>query len=1292
MQLSNIPCPLKSVWLARAMIYSRDIDMLFSFTIPYYINCVRYRKVAESKMYSTVLVFVICFTLSYSAKVYNSTELKKYLCKTDYQNTKDIDLELNAAVYNLSGQSVCSINTTGSFNLHSYSGSIIRCDSDNIAASGIIFSNLRSLALKKITLQNCGVSLNDQILSNNILLTKFKFSENNYFSLMFLEVQRLSMQDVHIDAYHGYAVLDCNTQNSHYSNVTIKGHHQGNTFVGSGILILLYGNIIGSNVTIRNIVFTNNFDLRNKDKGCLDYSFYNNKTRYPLVNAAGLSVICYKSSLNLEITDSEFENNMASVAGAIVILPIETVSFQMFMNRTYFSNMKHVNNACRGAYIVYYSYNVKTHCDLVVENSNFTDASVTGAVNIGLYRSPLQTFVFRGIDFTNNSAAHDGACMYATMYQTQRDAVIIVLEDINATGNSQTNLSSSLAEVGIFTFVRISNVIMNGSSVYKNNYGSVIVLLDSIATLNGHLTFEHNVGFRGSAFKLIHNSSLVINENLTAVFNESEVQTLGGAIYACTYDFSLHQCPFQVNHNIILNITSFVGKIMYFNNNSAVEGGSSIYANRIYKCRMYHDHANTELTDRVILQRIYNQIFSFDYHANNSTQDISTVPEKLKLCEESVNTNLTFYPGQTQPLHVAALDANNNIVFSSVYLDVVSKQGVSLNDWYIKQTEKQQLLVEYLNTSMTNNSLCTKVNVTLFHKKLNMNTKLNVPKLVIRFLFNHKPLHVDLHLMDCPVGFVLDKFDTCKCSRAVQHFSEKIFYVDCNIQSVTLRRVDSANSWAGVYQDRGENRSVFGIAISCHQFCNLSIGYHFLMIHDNITYIAKDIKRLDKSTTLCLKNREGPLCSKCAMVNGKQTSVVFGSSECRHCSNLWLFTVVLYIALGPLMVYLFSKLKLTLASGTLNGIIFYTQTSIFGTSEVFRYHSTKTYPIIDACAKFALWFLLVTNLSPGLPVCLYDGMDEFWKISFGLLFPVYLLSIVVFLIIASHFSVRLSNNISRWSVQVLVTIVHLSLTNLIEVLVLVYTPIDMYIDVDTNGTKKFKISKVWMNDGAIEFGSGKHLILMIVTVLVVGGFILPYAFVLLGGKYLLRCGRINKYLLPVHEAIHAPYKRNKQYWFTARLLLVIYVGAFYAKLRGPNISALYSLVIIALTLFTIAQAYSSPFRNKILNALDLFIMVLSTSVTESTRYFVKTQNILPAAIITTLGVFVIFFIFITVLIYHTLVAVGYLDVVISKIKKAVNWCYPKNYYYESLSPVYRSVTEFREPLLSPTTSSVSMYS
>ena len=61
--------------------------------------------------------------------------------------------------------------------------------------------------------------------------------------------------------------------------------------------------------------------------------------------------------------------------------------------------------------------------------------------------------------------------------------------------------------------------------------------------------------------------------------------------------------------------------------------------------------------------------------------------------------------------------------------------------------------------------------------------------------------------------------------------------------------------------------------------------------------------------------------------------------------------------------------------------------------------------------------------------------------------------------------------------------------------------------------------RVWQNDGAVEYGKGGHLILMIITGVVVDSILLTYLTVLLAGRPLMRINKAREYLRPIYEAI-----------------------------------------------------------------------------------------------------------------------------------------------------------------------------
>ena len=81
--------------------------------------------------------------------------------------------------------------------------------------------------------------------------------------------------------------------------------------------------------------------------------------------------------------------------------------------------------------------------------------------------------------------------------------------------------------------------------------------------------------------------------------------------------------------------------------------------------------------------------------------------------------------------------------------------------------------------------------------------------------------------------------------------------------------------------------------------------------------------------------------------------------------------------------------------------------------------------------QFLIIFILLVNLELDFPVCFYNGMDIV-KTGLQFAFPIYIWSIVIFIILASRCSTRVSRLTSWSSVQVLATLIHLSYSKLLS--------------------------------------------------------------------------------------------------------------------------------------------------------------------------------------------------------------------------------------------------------------------
>ena len=119
----------------------------------------------------------------------------------------------------------------------------------------------------------------------------------------------------------------------------------------------------------------------------------------------------------------------------------------------------------------------------------------------------------------------------------------------------------------------------------------------------------------------------------------------------------------------------------------------------------------------------------------------------------------------------------------------------------------------------------------------------------------------------------------------------------CNVLDGTVSR--NKTNWIGVY-----NNTLPALAKFCpFDYCNSTINK----------------LSLARPGDLCIGDRTGILCGHCQ----GNYSVIFGSSECQVCSDMWLITLVIFAVLGVLLVAALFFLNLTITQGTLYGLIFY---------------------------------------------------------------------------------------------------------------------------------------------------------------------------------------------------------------------------------------------------------------------------------------------------------------------------------------------------------------------------------
>ena len=163
----------------------------------------------------------------------------------------------------------------------------------------------------------------------------------------------------------------------------------------------------------------------------------------------------------------------------------------------------------------------------------------------------------------------------------------------------------------------------------------------------------------------------------------------------------------------------------------------------------------------------------------------------------------------------------------------------------------------------------------------------------------------------CPIGFERFHDEETKCDQYICDSELEQYITDCNASKEVLLREDAF--WI-TYINTSDN---------------ISSGY-LIYSHCPYNYCLPPTSKVEINLNLpsgtdvqCANGRSGTLCGAC--VPGLSLSL--GSSCCIPCPNNWLAVLVIVIIAAILagipIVALLLLLNLTVAVGTLNGIIFY---------------------------------------------------------------------------------------------------------------------------------------------------------------------------------------------------------------------------------------------------------------------------------------------------------------------------------------------------------------------------------
>ena len=535
-------------------------------------------------------------------------------------------------------------------------------------------------------------------------------------------------------------------------------------------------------------------------------------------------------------------------------------------------------------------------------------------------------------------------------------------------------------------------------------------------------------------------------------------------------------------------------------------------------------------------------------HFSNTDRLSSMSTDPIMVCFCNTTTNLPDCSDRTHHTQTyPGLEINTSIATVGHY------GGTSTG--VVKVTAQHAILVRYDGQNETTE--CFQLHILL------QNTSSTTALVDIRLDdgLPDRGVSIVVDIIECPIGFT-EISGQCQCEQILDTSN-----VQCNLSATSYNFMRSGNGWFGYINN---TQCITGTTNCPFDYCNRSD-------------VSFDIMAPDRQ---CVANRTGILCGQCQ----SHLSIMLGSNRCGTCSNWYLFLLPVFAIAGIVLVAVLMFLNLSVSVGTINGLLFYA--NMVKLNEVFFFPNGSV-PVVS---QFISWL----NLDLGIEVCLFDGLDGYWNTWLQFVFPAYLFLLMGGIIVGCRYSVRLCRLCGFHAVPALATLFLMSYT---KILFTVTNALSMS-QLPCNDS----ILTVWSVDGNIEYGSGRHLILVFVScgVLVIG---LAYPVLVLCAPLLERYSQkciphhcrwnpVTKFK-PLLDAYGGPYKDKYRFWTGVTLMMRLTLTVTFSFTSGGlavvNAHIIISCVVGILTIWSFTKGV---YTKTYLNLLEVFyllnIFLLST--------------------------------------------------------------------------------------------------
>ena len=1081
---------------------------------------------------------------------------------------------------------------------------------------GLSFVNVSGLTLSGFIVEGCSLS------GSQAMITKVNHSDQffshpvgaNFAGAIFIVYcSDILVENVTIQNSYGFGVVGWNLfgkshfrQTNFLSNspsacaLEIEGHHDTSVSQGAGGgAFIMYQDVEN---TLNAEKFTDNslsFDggLIANNYGCqpgIDSVIFNNLFRsvtdsQNVAGAGGLSIVFGQSGfhVNATVTSYTFRNNTNLYSGAGMMVFIYElanrsdvyITDSSFVNNGVTSRNGEVTTGVQGALSVFFYVPVpNTNVDksllltylhqlpsrVNVYSTVFTNNSAQAGGGLSILSfGASQSFVHDQLNledciFNSNRAEH-GSAIYAAeiTYSGFEQGLEMSLRNINVTENMGTFEAVSVNQL---------NVSLSGVNIFQGNRVTALSLNRAIVVFSGTSVFMSNIGNTGGAISLETSESyIVIHDKTTISFTANEGRIAGGAVYVnfdinspVTYDCFLFVEEFNPFCHHLGDCSTYGISIDFINNTAPL--GTALYGSTLYHCPWSNGVHYVEYDNRtahVIAQDIIESLhhaeswLHFRPSVNGSNNVINTQPEFI-MSEEHTNSTPSFNvtPGGQFIINLKALDHLLQPVPLTILSHITSLDGqdVTTARASIGATDRYLLIGA---------SAYTEVPISVYGME-DTSYLVTISSMEASAVFD-----VTVNMRNCSVGYRFNgntDFPTCECD-----VDNVLPDITCNNDGTITH---DSNVWVGLLEtgDYIQHRCILN-------YCDLDVTVVDLGFPDD----------------QCADNRAGILCGGCLPTYSR----VLGSTRCVICpNNNTLGLIALFAVLGVLLVVVIKVFNITITDGYINGFIFYSNVlSIY----------LNNLPSTQRISFFiAMAFM---NLNFGIETCFYSGMAQIHLTGLTLLFPIYLLGILLVIVIFTEYvylstraeklvkcmtlrrsdSTKSANDIHSNIIQVLVTLLLFSYTSIIQ------TCFDILGIVLIN-TSSGSIIR-WGDDPNQKYFSGIHIPLFFIALALLI-LLIPIPFLLTFPRILLRW-RFTHKLKPLIDAVTGPFGEHRRFWLGFRLLcrlIIHFIASLGLQTSGDLILAIVIILIVVI------QSAVWPYKTIARNLLDLSLMINLTLI------------------------------------------------------------------------------------------------